>query len=421
MKYTAKLNLNKPDLTDYVSIADLNENMDILDAAVGELKEGTAILPELETTDKTLAGGINEVKSGLTTHLADYTTFKNSKGKPNGIAELDQNGKLPDTYSGGVSATLKDKLQLEILDENFYVQYPGDIATSMVLDSSGNFVYIFLYYLASKYYIYKYDVNTRVQVARSSVSYIAQSHGVVQNATHLFVPVGTGGTTNRNQLAKINKETMVVDKIVSIGNDYGSVVYYNDLIYVSYYGGNLKAVSPIDLSTVKSGKPFDTTSGSSNTYFDITPNGRVFGFMQLYDNKKIREVDIETFVSLATSATTHILQWVSSKDDKYVYFGQQENLSPNTNYLGRLNISDGAFSQESIHRFNPKTGSINPNLSMADEKHLYLTKSSRLQKINKDTGVTLFENDFTGMRDLTKGPDGRLYFMQGNTVFRTLY
>lgn len=48
MKHTTKLNLNKPDLTDYVSIADLNENADILDEAVGTLDED------------------------LTTHLADY-------------------------------------------------------------------------------------------------------------------------------------------------------------------------------------------------------------------------------------------------------------------------------------------------------------------------------------------------------------
>lgn len=71
MQQTTKLNLNKPDLTDYVSIADLNENMDILDAAVGELKEGTTLIPNLQTVDKTLAGAINEIDGELTTHLAE--------------------------------------------------------------------------------------------------------------------------------------------------------------------------------------------------------------------------------------------------------------------------------------------------------------------------------------------------------------
>lgn len=37
MKYTEKLQLKKPDLTDYVNISDINENMDMLDAAVKEL------------------------------------------------------------------------------------------------------------------------------------------------------------------------------------------------------------------------------------------------------------------------------------------------------------------------------------------------------------------------------------------------
>lgn len=48
MQKTAKLGLNKPDLTDYVNISDLNENMDVLDEAVGNAEDG------------------------LTTHLADY-------------------------------------------------------------------------------------------------------------------------------------------------------------------------------------------------------------------------------------------------------------------------------------------------------------------------------------------------------------
>ena len=98
MKYTTKLNLKKPDFTDYVSVEDLNENMDILDAAVGEVKEGTTLIPDLQTVDKTLAGAINEVDEkvnnvntevgkntsnietlddSLTTHLAeDATTSK---------------------------------------------------------------------------------------------------------------------------------------------------------------------------------------------------------------------------------------------------------------------------------------------------------------------------------------------------------
>lgn len=63
MKYTEKLKLKKPDLTDYVNISDLNENMDTLDAAVNELQDGSTSISDLETTDKTLAGAINEIKN----------------------------------------------------------------------------------------------------------------------------------------------------------------------------------------------------------------------------------------------------------------------------------------------------------------------------------------------------------------------
>lgn len=71
MQKTPKLQLNKPDLNDYVIVSDLNENMDILDEAVSELQDGSAIIPDLETTNKTLAGGINENKNSITSHLAD--------------------------------------------------------------------------------------------------------------------------------------------------------------------------------------------------------------------------------------------------------------------------------------------------------------------------------------------------------------
>lgn len=84
MQTTPKLGLKKPDLTDYVSIADLNENMDALDTAVGKLKEGTTLIPDLQTDDKTLAGAINEVDGELTTHLAEsmphqYVNVENNK------------------------------------------------------------------------------------------------------------------------------------------------------------------------------------------------------------------------------------------------------------------------------------------------------------------------------------------------------
>ncbi|WP_155591847.1 hypothetical protein [Lysinibacillus cavernae] len=63
MEHTPNLNLKKPGLTDNILISDINENMDVLDAAVSDLQKGTASIPDLETEDKTIGGAINEVKN----------------------------------------------------------------------------------------------------------------------------------------------------------------------------------------------------------------------------------------------------------------------------------------------------------------------------------------------------------------------
>lgn len=71
MEHTPNLNLKKPGLTDNILISDINENMDVLDAAVNELQQGTKEIPDLETEDKTLGGAINEVKNDMKSHLID--------------------------------------------------------------------------------------------------------------------------------------------------------------------------------------------------------------------------------------------------------------------------------------------------------------------------------------------------------------
>lgn len=63
MEHTPNLGLKKPGLTDNILISDINENMDVLDAAVSELQQGTKEIPDLETENKTLGGAINEVKN----------------------------------------------------------------------------------------------------------------------------------------------------------------------------------------------------------------------------------------------------------------------------------------------------------------------------------------------------------------------
>lgn len=99
MKYTEKLGLKKPESTDYVNIEDINENMDILDEQVGELKEGSTVIEDLQTENKTLSGAINELSNkkvdkvtgkGLSTN--DYTDEEKQKNQDNAdnISDLQQ-------------------------------------------------------------------------------------------------------------------------------------------------------------------------------------------------------------------------------------------------------------------------------------------------------------------------------------------
>ncbi|OEC03442.1 hypothetical protein GY31_01495 [Lysinibacillus sphaericus] len=83
MEHTPNLGLKKPGSTDNVLITDINENMDVLDAAISELKEGTASIPDLETVDKTLAGAINEVKQESSTVKQELDTHSGNMAKHN--------------------------------------------------------------------------------------------------------------------------------------------------------------------------------------------------------------------------------------------------------------------------------------------------------------------------------------------------
>lgn len=50
MKHTPILNLKKPDFEDYVLVTDLNENMDTLDMAIGELQEQNNSITDLQNS-----------------------------------------------------------------------------------------------------------------------------------------------------------------------------------------------------------------------------------------------------------------------------------------------------------------------------------------------------------------------------------
>ncbi len=87
MQYTEKLKLKKPDLTDYVNVGDLNDNVDIIDA-------------ELKRQDEELVA-----------HLAEIV----SQAEPNKILRLDENGKLPTDITGD-AATVGGKTVADLAD-----------------------------------------------------------------------------------------------------------------------------------------------------------------------------------------------------------------------------------------------------------------------------------------------------------------
>lgn len=109
MELTDKLGLKKPHpILDYVLISDINDNMDVLDEAVGELKEGSTVIEELETENKTLSGAINEVKNDLGSHKADYIHhlgFGDATGINAKVITLDP---APTSYKNGMGIAFKN-------------------------------------------------------------------------------------------------------------------------------------------------------------------------------------------------------------------------------------------------------------------------------------------------------------------------
>ena len=97
MDYTTNLNLKKPNVNEYYSIGDINDNMDTIDEALQDLSTGSGDLSGLTTTAKdSLVEAINELDgnigdlSGLTTTAK--TNLVNAVNELNtNVSELNQN------------------------------------------------------------------------------------------------------------------------------------------------------------------------------------------------------------------------------------------------------------------------------------------------------------------------------------------
>ena len=120
MDYTTNLNLKKPNVNEYYSIGDINDNMDTIDETLQDLSTGSGDLSGLTTTAKdSLVEAINELDgnigdlSGLTTTAK--TNLVNAVNELNtNVSELNQNmrGKTilsADIVSGSTSGAIESQ------------------------------------------------------------------------------------------------------------------------------------------------------------------------------------------------------------------------------------------------------------------------------------------------------------------------
>lgn len=80
MEYTTNLNLKKPDVNEYYNIEQNNENMDLIDEAVGELNSQVGT-ETLTTTAQNCTGAINELNKKFESYLTAYLSSNASLTK----------------------------------------------------------------------------------------------------------------------------------------------------------------------------------------------------------------------------------------------------------------------------------------------------------------------------------------------------
>ena len=85
MEYTAKYKLGKPNEGEFADIAALNENMDKVEAALGKKPDKTELPGEVKKA----------VQAGTLTAVDLGAVSAEDKGKPNGVAGLGSDGKVP--------------------------------------------------------------------------------------------------------------------------------------------------------------------------------------------------------------------------------------------------------------------------------------------------------------------------------------
>lgn len=159
MLTTANLKLKKPEGTDVVNIEDLNYNSDVLDVEINKraLKTDIPTIPVKSVNGKTgavtvtksdvglsnvnnwgasaainnssdtiyaTAGAVKKAYDKANASKVSVEELLNSKGQPNGIATLDENGKIPSSQiGGGVDVIYKGSASLHTVNNLSFDKY----------------------------------------------------------------------------------------------------------------------------------------------------------------------------------------------------------------------------------------------------------------------------------------------------------
>ena len=128
MKKTPKLNLNKPEGVEYINIVDLNDNMDILDEAVGDVGDGlTTHLAERASLTKPGHITLAEINSDRVNRIdrANITANTPPSGYPLGYSLFGEN------------RVTETPVWVSALDETLYSGYRLLIETFIANTQSG--------------------------------------------------------------------------------------------------------------------------------------------------------------------------------------------------------------------------------------------------------------------------------------------
>ena len=234
MKNTTNLNLKKPDYTDPVDIADINENMDTIDAELNKKVNTTDARLSDTRTPKAHNQAISTI-TGLDTALGKKLETS-LKGANNGLAELDAQGKVPATqlpsyvddvleYANKaafpISAQAETGKIYVALDTNIVYRWSGsayvEISSSLALGTTSSTAY------------------------RGDLGNTAYLHSQLKTGNPHSVTaanIGLGNVLNVEQASKAEFDLFKQQSVTSVNEKTGTVMLNGEDIVLGGTGSN---------------------------------------------------------------------------------------------------------------------------------------------------------------------------------------